>query len=215
MVLEQRRAWADPWLEPLARRAARMGLSPNVVTVASFGLAVLAGGLLWYGQTGTTALLALGGLLVLVSAGLDALDGRLARLQGSASARGDYLDHVTDRYADLAILLGIGLGPLVDLRITLLAVIGTLLTSYMGTQAQAVGVGRDYKGLLSRADRLVLLGVVPVMQALLPPSLGLPLGWSLLAWLLLFIGVLGNITAVQRFAAAWGQLGRAPPRNSA
>lgn len=215
MVLEQRRAWADPWLEPLARRAARMGLSPNVVTVASFGLAVLAGGLLWYGQTGTTALLALGGLLVLASAGLDALDGRLARLQGSASARGDYLDHVTDRYADLAILLGIGLGPLVDLRITLLAVVGTLLTSYMGTQAQAVGVGRDYKGLLSRADRLVLLGVVPVMQALLPPGLGLPLGWSLLAWLLLVIGVLGNITAVQRFAAAWGQLGRAPPRNSA
>ena len=34
----------------------------------------------------------------------------------------------------------------------------------MGTQAQAVGAGREYAGLLGRADRLVVLAIVPVIQ---------------------------------------------------
>lgn len=214
MVLERWRGLADALALPLARAAARVGLSADALTAASLLVAMLAGALLWWGQASRPSLLALGGLLVLLSALLDAVDGRLARLQGTAGPRGDYLDHVVDRYADLAILLGIGLGPLVDMRITLLAVVGTLLTSYMGTQAQAVGVGRDYRGWMSRADRLVLLGAVPIAQALAPPGLAQPLGLSLLAWLLLLVGALGNLTALQRFAAGWRALGggaRQPP----
>jgi archaetidylinositol phosphate synthase len=208
VVLEQGRAWADRYLLPMAQVADRWRLSADGITIISFAVAVLAGSLLWWGQFARPGLLALGGVLVLASAVLDAVDGRLARLQGKATARGDYLDHVVDRYADLAILLGIGLGPTVDLRITLLAVIGTLLTSYMGTQAQAVGVGRNYRGVLGRADRLLLLGVVPLAQAAWPASLAWPFGLSPLALLLLLIGVLGNVTAVQRFAAAWRELSR-------
>jgi len=210
VVLEAHRARADRFLLPVARAADRAHFTPNGLTALSLALAVAAGLLLWAGQHGQSWELAAGGLLVLGSAGLDAVDGRLARLQGSASARGDYLDHVVDRYADLAILLGIGFGPLVDLRITVLAVTGTLLTSYMGTQAQAVGVGRDYKGVLGRADRLVLMGAAPVAQALAPAAWAAPMGLSTLAWLLLLLGVLGNLTALQRFFAAWRALGAKP-----
>jgi archaetidylinositol phosphate synthase len=170
----------------------------------------VAAGLLFYGEQGRPAVLALGGVAVLASAGLDAVDGRLARLRNAASARGDYLDHVADRYADVAILLGIGLAPGVDLRYTLFAIVGTLLTSYMGTQAQAVGVGRDYRGLLGRADRLLLLGLVPMAQAA-APGVALPWGLSPLAGMLLFFGALGNLTALQRFVATWNALSRKPP----
>ena len=207
MVLEGKRAAADRFLLPAARAADRAGLTPDGLTVLSLALAFAAAALLWQGQQGAPLLLALGGLLVLGSAALDALDGRLARFQGSATKRGDYLDHVTDRYADVAILLGLGLAPGNDLRVLLLAVVGTLLTSYMGTQAQAVGVGRNYKGLMSRADRLLLLGCVPIAQALLPGAR--LLGVTLLAATLVLIGVLGNLTALQRFAAAWRELGAA------
>jgi archaetidylinositol phosphate synthase len=195
----------------MAEGAGKVGLTPNGLTLASLGLAIVAGFLFWLGQVREPWLLALGGLVVLISSVLDALDGRLARLQGSAGPRGDYLDHVTDRYADLAMLLGIGLGPAIDLRITLFAIVGTLLTSYMGTQAQAVGVGRDYRGIMGRADRLVLLGVIPIVQVLLPPALPLPFGLPPLAWLLLLIGTLGNFTALQRFAAGWKELNRREP----
>jgi archaetidylinositol phosphate synthase len=213
VVLERGRAFGEPWLLRLARGAAALKLTPNGLTAVSLALAFTAGALLWLGQAPAPAYLALGGLLVLASALLDAVDGRLARLQGTATKRGDYLDHVTDRYADLAILLGIGLAPGFDLRITLFAVIGTMLTSYMGTQAQAVGVGRDYKGVMTRADRLVLLGTVPLLQAALPSLAWMGLGP--LALLLLAIGALGNLTALQRFLAGWRELGRAPPRDHA
>lgn len=206
MVLEQQRAWADRFLLPAAHRANRMGLSPDAVTIVSFGFALAAAALLYLGASGSGLALAAGGLFVFGSAALDALDGRLARLQGTASPRGDYLDHVTDRYADLAILLGLGLAPGVDLRLTILAVSGVLLTSYMGTQAQALGLGRDYRGLMGRADRLVLLGLVPVAQAAVPGFA--PFGLGLLAWLLAFIGAMGHLTALQRFLAGWQELRR-------
>lgn len=209
MVLDEHRHRADRFLLPMAQAADKWRFSADGLTIISFSLAVIAGCLLWWGQLGRPAILALGGMFVLVSAVLDAVDGRLARLQGKATARGDYLDHVTDRYADVAILLGIGLGPAIDLRITLFAIIGVLLTSYMGTQAQAVGVGRNYRGIMGRADRMLLLGLVPLAQAVWPDAT-LPYGLSPLAGLLVFIGVLGNLTALQRFWAGWRELSRPP-----
>ena len=44
------------------------------------------------------------------------------------------------------------------------AIIGVLMLSYMGTQAQAVGAGREYAGLLGRADRLIVLMLVPILS---------------------------------------------------
>ena len=38
------------------------------------------------------------------------------------------------------------------------------MLSYMGTQAQAVGAGREYAGLLGRADRLIVLMLVPIIH---------------------------------------------------
>ena len=84
--------------------------------------------------------------------------------------------------------------------IGLLAIVGMLLTSYMGTQAQAVGYKRNYSGLLGRADRLVLLMFAPIIQHIL-----LIFGYKmiymfyLLEWILIYFAVIGNITAVQRF----------------
>jgi len=60
---------------------------------------------------GGLTLLFLGVLLVFFNALFDALDGKIAKVTGKASARGDFLDHVLDRYADVFMLAGIILGP--------------------------------------------------------------------------------------------------------
>lgn len=198
------REYVDWITRPVAEFSDRIGLTPNTLTVLSFLTAVLAGYTLWLGQMGRSRLLILGGILVLVSSLLDAVDGKLARLQGVESSRGDFLEHTADRYADLAIILGIGLGPTAGPLVTLFAVTGTLLTSYMGTQAQAVGAGRDYGGLLGRADRLVLLSVIPIIQGLYPGYT--LLGANLLFLLLAFIAVFGNLTALERFLRGWNSL---------
>src|SRR5207247_2828865 len=111
-------------------------------------------------------------VLLLVSSYLDALDGRVAKLFRKTSVRGDLVDHVFDRYADVFIVSGIGFGLYCRLSVGFFAVIGILLKSYIGIQAQALGQGRRYAGLLGRADRLVLLFLGGLLQLLAAPSGG-------------------------------------------
>jgi archaetidylinositol phosphate synthase len=69
------------------------------------------------------------------------MDGAVAREMKIQSRRGDFLDHAVDRYADIFIITGIFAGGLVPWQIGVFALTGVLMASYLGTQAQAVGVG--------------------------------------------------------------------------
>src|SRR3989449_4213102 len=88
-------------------------------------------------------------------------------------------------------------------RIGPCALLGVLLTSYMGPQPHAVGQGRRYAGLLGRADRLVLLFLGGLLQLIVSPAgkvvWGIaPVAFQPLEWVLVLFAVLGNLTAVQR-----------------
>ena len=133
---------------------------------------------------------------------LDLLDGALARELDTASDAGDLLDHVLDRYADILLLVGFAAG-IGDYALGVAAVTGVLMTSYLGTQAQAVGLDRVYGGLLGRADRLALMGVAGVLAAVVTES---AFGFTVVGWLLIIFAVVGHITALQRFYYAMGDL---------
>jgi archaetidylinositol phosphate synthase len=113
----------------------------------------------------TTPLLFLPVAAAIFLSGLfDVLDGEVARSTHRASKRGDFLDHVLDRYADIILVVGLAVSGYVYPILALFALASLLLTSYMGTQAQAVGQGRLYSGLLSRADRLIVLVVATFLE---------------------------------------------------
>ncbi len=203
MVLDRYRKAADRILVPVASRMLRV--NPNAVSWVAF-LAAVGAGLGFF--VGGGGFLGLALLLILVNAYLDALDGKIAKMAGKASPRGDFLDHVLDRYADVFMIGGIAFSAYCDLRIGTLALLGVLLTSYMGTQAQAVGQGRRYAGLLGRADRLVLLFVGALLQLLVSPSAAVrwgiaPLAFQPLEWFMVLFAVLGHATAVQRGVSTW------------
>jgi archaetidylinositol phosphate synthase len=84
------------------------------------------------------------------------------------------------------------------------ALTGVLMSSYLGTQAQAVGLKRNYGGILGRVDRLALLLVFGVVEVTFPALLLLNL--SALGWLLVIFGVFGHVTAIQRFVNNWHEL---------
>ncbi|WP_129116756.1 CDP-alcohol phosphatidyltransferase family protein [Halegenticoccus tardaugens] len=200
MTLDQLRPVADRALGPFVSVADTAGLTPNGVSVIAFGFAAAAGVAfalatpLWY---------AVGAGFVFVNGWLDLLDGALAREQGVASKGGDLLDHVLDRYADVVILAGLAAG-VGRYALGFAAVTGVLMTSYLGTQIQAVGLGREYGGLLGRADRLALVGVVGVVAAAVPePIVG---GVTVVGLLLALFAVVGHVTALQRFWGAWSDL---------
>jgi hypothetical protein len=95
-----------------------------------------------------------------------------------------------------------------DYALGFAAVTGVLMTSYLGTQIQAVGLGREYGGLVGRADRLALIGITGVLAAMttLPTVPTRYLGLSVIGWLLLFFAIVGHLTAIQRFWGAWSDL---------
>ena len=194
MTLDQYRSLADSALDPFVSAARAVGLTPNGVSVIAFLLAVAAGGV--YAFAGASSLLYLAGaVLVFLNGWLDLVDGALARELDVASSGGDLLDHVLDRYADIVIIVGLAAG-IERWVVGIAAVTGVVMTSYLGTQAQAVGLDRVYGGLLGRADRLALIGITTGIAAFLNPAL---LGLTLVGWLLVVFAVVGHLTAVQRF----------------
>lgn len=201
MVLENQRRNIDPLLSSIAKRFSK--INPNALTWISLIFAFIAGLFFYFSSSkleSTNYYLLGAASFVFLNGLFDAIDGKVAKLANKASKRGDFLDHAIDRYADVFMVGGLALSSWCDMRIGLLAIVGMLLTSYMGTQAQAIGHKRDYSGLLGRADRLVLLMITPLIQHLLIHyNFQVPWGFSLLEWVLIYFAVMGNITAVQRF----------------
>lgn len=175
-------------LQPIGRWLIRLGLSADAITVAGTLLMAVVGALLANGQ------FLWGGVLVLLSAPLDALDGTVARLAGVTSKFGAFLDSTSDRYAEGFILIGLSIYGLArrDDAIVILAFIamwGSFAVSY--TRARAEGLGYDCKvGLFTRFERFVLIIVMLLTGWILP-------GLAALA-------VLTHITALQRIVYVRG-----------
>lgn len=136
------------------------GLAPWMVTVASAALGVFAGIVFSLGW-GFAA-----GCLAAVAQVLDGVDGQLARLKGAETRWGAFWDSTLDRYADGAMLVGMGtyvarefaavpLGALLFLAAA--AVIGCSLISYTTARAETLGLDLGPPTLLSKGTRTTLM----------------------------------------------------------
>ncbi|HEX2050261.1 MAG TPA: CDP-alcohol phosphatidyltransferase family protein [Actinomycetota bacterium] len=199
-----RRGW-DRLMGPVGRALARSGLSPNVVT--AFGILVQAL-VAWLVVEGR---ILVAGLAAIVAAIADALDGALARAQGTQSRFGALLDSTTDRLADALVFGSIawlyGISPDTPARdepwvalVALVTLVASFLVSYVKARAEALGFECNV-GIAERAERLILViaGLVfdqiPVMLAVL--------------------GALSIGTFVQRLLYARRQAVRAPADRAA
>lgn len=182
-----------------------MRFHPNTLSILAIISALAAG--VSFTQKGSLYL-GLAFLFVLLNSLFDSMDGKIARKKGIESPLGDFTDHVLDRYADLFMLGGIAFGPYCSVELGLLAITGVFMGSYMGTQAQAVGAGRNYGGILGRADRLVLLMLFTLVQVIFIASgvHKVGIGWLVLyplGWLMVWFAIAGNIMALQRGYRTW------------
>ena len=200
MVADDYRDFGTKILNPLAKR---MPIGPMGVSFLSLLTAIGAGYSFYMADPENTNWLLIGALMVFLTAVLDALDGMVARMREISSRRGDLIDHTLDRVADVIIVGGIALGPLVEITVGFAAIIGILMLSYMGTQAQAVGAGREYAGLLGRADRLVVLIMVPIIQYF---SEGYQ-DWNYMTLMCYVFAIVCTLSAFYRFKKIWTELG--------
>jgi len=193
-VLDLRgRSRVAPVLDPIAAGLAKANLTPTAVTliglVVSFGGAVLIG----RHEYVAGALVAGGGAL------FDALDGPLARLQGTASIRGAFVDTMSDRFGEIAILAGLAVSLRQDetaLMLCLFALAFSLLTPYVRAKAESWGAeGRG--GWMGRAERVLL-----ILTGIGLDGFGLRV---ILPVLWMFV-ILSGLTVGQRIRRTWQQL---------
>lgn len=206
------------WLSnPMFNFFIKNNISPNSIT----WLSVFAG--FASGATYAMGNVTEAGWLLFLSGGLDTIDGRVARMQNNITVEGAFFDSVMDRYADFFIYAGIILrftlmpmypfGPEttpalmsnVFVYVTLLAILGSILISYSKERGANLGATDD-RGLMQRADRVTVLGLMSVFDPVILLIQELVLQteiynyhFGLLAGLFL-IAILSNFTAMRRIA---------------
>jgi phosphatidylglycerophosphate synthase len=175
---------------PLGYLCLRVGLTPDMLTMLSLSL----GGLAAYVIAQSAFLSAIP--LILLMAVADMLDGATARAGGTANSYGTLFDHVSDRYAEFLILLGIMLSGNVAPGWTMFALFGMIMASYVRARAESSGkiVSCDV-GFAGRAEKLTLLVIGMGLQSFFPQV-------HILQWVVIAVGLLSHITAVQRLLYA-------------
>ena len=189
-------------LEGQARLAFRLGLRPNHISALGFLWALLASLAYWRWSLYWPLVATAAPMLVLLSGYSDVLDGLVARLHGLQSRAGAMLDSMLDRYADVAILIGIWAGGLCGPLEALLACSGSLLVSYAKARAEGLGAELAGIGLAERAERLIIIILGSLIELWIWPG-----ALRLSIWLLAF---LAHLTAVQRLIHAFRRLRSEP-----
>ena len=188
------RSRVAPILDPIAAGLAKARLTPTMITI--LGLLVTLVGAAYI----AVDRYALGGFVAGVGVALDALDGPLARYQGTASIRGAFIDTMADRFGEVALWTGLTFSLRADETGLMLCILGlafSLLTPYVRSKAESWGAeGRG--GWMGRAERMILL-LVGLMCT----------GWGLkvLHPMLWTFVVLSGLTVAQRSRRTWQQLG--------
>jgi CDP-diacylglycerol--glycerol-3-phosphate 3-phosphatidyltransferase len=169
-------------IDPIAGFFLKVRLTPNSITAIGLLLAGLAA---YFIATGRFTI---GGLILLIGAPLDVIDGSMARQLGEPSKFGGFIDSVTDRYSELVVLLGlliyyVGNGRQLESVLVLIAAAGSVMVSYTKARAESLGFTAKV-GLLTRVERMIVMVVFLIIQH---PAIAL--------WI---IAILANFTALQR-----------------
>jgi archaetidylinositol phosphate synthase len=194
------RGLSERFWHALARPLSRIGLSPNQVTW--IGLVFVLGNCAVYAIHRQNVWFGVG---LVVSFSFDGLDGAVARLTGTSSKYGGYLDAVIDRYQEIAVYFAIAWVTGWWMT-SFLAVTGSLLVSYNKARtAMEIPIdNHNWPDLLERFERLVIICAALVLDSFIPlPSM---LGGSVLYLGVLAIAVLSHVTAIQRFIRARAML---------
>jgi CDP-diacylglycerol--glycerol-3-phosphate 3-phosphatidyltransferase len=181
-------------LDPIVSLLARMGVSPDLLTILGMLFHFLFAWLIATGQ------FLLAGILICFIVPLDALDGSLARKIGRRGTFGAFLDSTSDRIAEIILYSGYiswftQQEQFLVVTAAYAAITGSLMVSYTRARAEAL----DYNckiGLFSRVERYVIIVASLVLSVFL----------SELAAIGLYVLAIGTwFTVGQRVYHVWKQ----------
>ena len=140
------------------RLCVRWGIHPDAVSYSSIVASAAAAACFW--QSGRWAVLLIpAALFCYLRLWLNMLDGMVALAAKKASLRGELLNDLPDRISDALIFSGVAESGLCHPASGYWAAIAALLTAYVGTFGQALGVGRQFGGIMAKPWRMVTLHI--------------------------------------------------------
>ncbi len=180
----------------IAKQFQKFNITPNQVSVvgtiiAFSGCAIF----ICFPQNSWGSLLF--AILIFTAGLLDGVDGALARLTGTISVQGGYLDSVLDRYADAFIIVAfLGYYPTLPpflgvpfLVWVTIALIGVIMVSYVRVRAELSGIPSCDVGLAGRSERLFIIFFFSLFNFLYLKSAYIGL---------IIVGILSHLTAIYR-----------------
>jgi CDP-diacylglycerol--glycerol-3-phosphate 3-phosphatidyltransferase len=195
-------------IEPVVRALVAMRLTANAITTIALVFGLGAGVAIALGYFGVACACAT------ISTICDILDGQVARLTHTGSARGELYDAVVDRYTEFALIAGFVVFArehVVSVAIALLALQASFMISYASAKAEALRVDVP-RGLMRRHERATVLTLTAGLTPMLGPTLtgwwpSLPDGAMFIVGLAL-VAAIGTGATVTRFTRIYRSLDR-------
>ena len=187
-LTERLRQQARPLTTWFGQQGARLGIHPDAVTILGLVVALIAAWLAARGDFFAS------GIVLILGAPLDTLDGAIARAMNRQNRFGALLDSTVDRYADGAMFFGLAYyfaahGQLNEMALAVVALIGAFAVSYVRARAEGLDIGSIKEGWFDRVVRTLVL-IVMLLTGLVVPGL-------------VILAVGNHLTALQRIAIVY------------
>lgn len=156
MISQWVRTWYGKVVDPFLKVLARVGITANMLTIASMLIIILAGVLLALGKP------VAGACVLMFGAFLDGIDGALARVRGVESSFGGFLDSICDHCGDFALYLGLLIpyvekNAMTEIVLIFVAMFASVFGSHVRSRAGMVAIDAKTVGLFTRFERIFLL----------------------------------------------------------
>lgn len=209
-------------INPIVKVLIKCGVTPNTVTtIGLLGNIAAAVVLVWAASTESSLhtlynRLIISGALIIGFSLFDMLDGQVARLGGKVTKFGAMYDSVLDRYCELLVLGAVTFyflqrGSLSGALVTFLALIGSIMVSYV--RARAEGLGVECKmGFMQRPERVVLTSLSIMATGIVGVSIDpySTFNPDIILWIaMIIIAFFANLTAFARLGYSKSQMDKA------
>ncbi|HEY79461.1 MAG TPA: CDP-alcohol phosphatidyltransferase family protein [Anaerolineae bacterium] len=165
MITEWGRRNLKVILEPIAGMFRALHITPNVITLLGFLLNLVVAYLIIIDK------IPWAGVVFLIAAGADAIDGTLARQLGVRNKFGAFWDSTLDRLSEAFVIMAMGYvfamqGEPLYVMAAFLALIASFLVSY--TRARGEGLGVNVKvGVGTRVERFIVTAIALLFNQIL------------------------------------------------
>ena len=170
-------------LRPLTNYLAKIGVTPNQITVMATVLSVVVGGIFYWKQDSIWVFFIVP-IFLFVRMALNAIDGMLAREHNMKSKLGAIFNEIGDVISDAALYLPFAIVACLDARLIVLIVVVSIISEMTGVVAIQIGASRRYDGPMGKSDRAFVFGIIALLLGFAVP---IERWLNLFLWLILLL----------------------------